>query len=70
MPKDHLETLPPRARIGYVAKNANIKQGELSPDLVADMLWAMNLLPHDMTIDDLEDLAGEVMEKNSEVDWP
>lgn len=33
-----LTELPPRAQIGYVINNANVTEGELTPDMVVTVL--------------------------------
>lgn len=60
MSNENLEDLPKRARIGYILNNAQTHQGELTPDVIADMI-AMMGLTEDMTTEQWEELAEDVI---------
>ena len=60
--------LPPRARVGYILRESTVKQGELTPSIVAGILRHKRLDVSDDEDEALE-LIADVMRHNPHVDW-
>lgn len=60
--------LPKRARIGYVLKYCNVKQGELKPPFVFWIMERKGLIDYE-DAETAIDLIGEVMKHSSEVSY-
>lgn len=61
-----LEELPLRAQCGYVIKYGTVKQGELTPGVIAGILHAKGVLEDDADLDEVRRVAGEVLDNNPE----
>lgn len=57
-----LEELPLRAQCGYVVKYSRVKQGELTPGVVAGVLAAKGVIAEQHTQNEIKTVAAEVLD--------
>lgn len=60
--KPALDELPLRAQCGHVYKYSNVKQGELTPGVIAGILAAKGVLDDDQDLEGVKAIAQEVLE--------